>query len=72
MRVDLSTIEEVTRAATAFAESEDEVENGRGGVDWERTFDRIEAWYSLRLPSDTDDERYRIIRRIITKARRAG
>jgi hypothetical protein len=68
----LSTIEEVTAAAVAFADSESEVENERGQVDWDRTFDRIEAWHNLSLPSDTDDERYRIIRREITKARRAG
>lgn len=68
---DLSSLEEVTAAAVEFAEGECEIENDRGQVDWERTFDRIEAWHNLRLPSDTDDERYKIIRREIAKARRA-
>lgn len=70
MDENLSTLEEVQAAATEFADGESEVENERGQIDWERTFDRIESWYSLRLPISTEDERYEIIRRTIKKARR--
>lgn len=70
--MELSTVEECRAAAQALAADESEVENERGQVDWDATYDRIEKWYNLALPTDTDDERYKAIRKEITKARRAG
>jgi hypothetical protein len=64
-------VEVVAEAARHFAESECEVENDRGQVDWERTIERVEEWYHLHLPVDGDDERYKVIRREVRKARKA-
>jgi hypothetical protein len=66
-----STVDECIAAATKMADGEDEVENDRGHVDWDSTFDRLESWFHLRLPTDTDAEQYRAMRRVITKARKA-
>lgn len=67
-----SSVEECQQAAAKLAAGEDEVENDRGHVDWERTYDRLESWYHLRLPTDTDDERYKVMKREIQKARRGS
>jgi hypothetical protein len=69
---ELTSVEVCAEAATHLAETECVVENDRDQVDWERTIERLETWYRLNLPTDSDANQYKIIRKSIRKVRSAA